>query len=490
MAEERKIAVPGAENSAAAPERTAPAAEKKGKKVWPLFLGCWAAVLLALGLIGCAVLYQFLNIYEVTRPEVLMDEMMDLMEAEDWLDKAEKQLDFELSEFEDAQALYADYRASLTTDQPLSYRSEKKASDSDRAVFVVRCGPSNLCTVELVPGGRKLPFGRHDWKLGSISSGDITKSLRSATVEVTALAGQEIRINDIPVSETYMSDKPVEIEDLTDIESRMDVVPTLVAYRVGPVYGEIHVSADGKELAAEKSGRMLRYRAASRGTGSLTIRAPEGIRITVGGAELKRKDLSESSYGLLEGLENYTGDAVYKTNTYRFTGLYSEPEVHAYTKKGEELQPIMTGETVYNFFHPSDTAADEAEQAELDHLQELAEGYFSAYVDYTTKPFDGSIYYKLLNATLGGTQLQTYIAQSNAAMKWAARSTVENQELRCDNLHRIGDSCFTCTVEFALDKTSATWVEEVSSSEENAEQMVVVRRGKYWYAAALSMIGD
>ena len=107
-------------------------------------------MLLVVGLIACGVLYQFLNIYEVTRPETLMDEMMDLMEAEDWLDKAGKNLDFELSEFEDAQALYADYRASLTTDQPLSYRSEKKASDSEHAVFVVRCGPSNLCTVELV----------------------------------------------------------------------------------------------------------------------------------------------------------------------------------------------------------------------------------------------------------------------------------------------------------------------------------------------------
>ena len=198
MAEEEKITNPGteetvpaaentvtgpektaaAENAASAAADTAPAQEKKKeKKIWPLFLTCWAAVLLVVGLIACGVLYQFLNIYEVTRPETLMDEMMDLMEAEDWLDKAGKNLDFELSEFEDAQALYADYRASLTTDQPLSYRSEKKASDSEHAVFVVRCGPSNLCTVELVPGGRKLPFGRHDWKLGRISSGDITVTL-------------------------------------------------------------------------------------------------------------------------------------------------------------------------------------------------------------------------------------------------------------------------------------------------------------------------
>ena len=149
----------------------------------------------------------------------------------------------------------------------------------------------------------------------------------------------------------------------------------------------------------------------------------------------------------------------------------------------------MSGENVYHFFHPSDTAADEEDRKQLDHLWELADGYFRAYVDYTTKPFDGGIYYKLLTATLSGTQLQVYIAQSNAAMKWAASSTVENMELRCDNLHRIGESCYTCTVEFALDKTASTWVEDVSSSERNAEQLVFVRRGQYWYAAAMSMIG-
>ena len=464
--------------------------EKKEKKVWPLFLGCWAAALLVLGLLGCFLLYQSLTVFEVTRPEARMDELMELMSAEDWLDKAAENLDFELSEFEDAQALFAGYRASLTTDQPLTYRSEKSGNDDEHAIFYVRSGPSNLCRVELVSGEQKLPFGRHNWKLGSISSGDITKYLKSATVEITALTGQTIGINGVELGSKYVKDKAVAIENLSDIESRMDTVPKLVRYRVSPLYGEIHVTADGRELAAEQQGKTLRYTAAADGKGSLTVIAPEDIRITVGGAELDRKDLTESSWALLEGLESYTGEAAFKTNVYRFTGLYSTPEVHAYAADGTELTPIMSGENVYHFFHPSDVAADEEDQKELDHIWELATGYFENYVAYTTKPFDGSIYYKLLNATLGGTELQKYIAQSNATMKWAARSTVENQELRVDNLHRIGDSCFTCTVEFTLDKTSETWVEDVSSSEANAEQMVFVRRGKYWYAAALSMIGE
>ena len=464
--------------------------EKPGRRRrWPRFLLFWAALLVIAGLIGCFLFYQYLGIYEVTRPEILMDELMALMSADDWLEKAGNELDFELTEYEDAQALYAVYRDSLTTDQELTYRSEKGETDGEHAVFVVRCGPSNLCRVELVSDGRRLPFGRHGWSLGRISSGDILRNLRSTTVEITALAGQELTLNDRPVDAGCLVDDAVAIENLSDIESRMDTVPVLQRYRIGPLYGEIHVSADGRELPPEQKGRTLRYLSVTEGTGSLIIRAPEDLRVTVGGAELKRKDASERSLALLEGLEDYTGDAAYLTNTYRFTGLYSEPEVLAYDADGNVLRPIMTGENCYNFFHPSDKAADEADEAELEHLWDLAKSYFGDYVNYTTKPFDGNLYYKLLNCTLSGSRLKAYIAQSNATMKWAARSTTE-QTLHYDNLHRIGDACYTCTVEFELDKTSSTWVEEVSSTEANAEQLVFARIGKYWYAAAMSMIGD
>lgn len=265
------------------------------KKVWPLFLTCWALVLLAAGLIGCFLFYQYLGFFEVTRPETRMDELMELMSAQDWLDRAAENLDFELSEFEDAQALYAGYRSSLTTDLPLSYRSEKSGTDRDHAVFYVRSGPSNLCRVELVSNGQKLPFGRHGWKLERISSGDVTKNLKTAEVEITALAGQTICLNGREVGAAYAVDKAVPIENLSELESRMDVVPKLTRYRVGPVYGEIHVTADGRELAAEKKGKTLRYTAVSDGAGSLTIIAPEDIRVTVGGAELGKKDVSESS---------------------------------------------------------------------------------------------------------------------------------------------------------------------------------------------------
>ncbi len=464
--------------------------EKPKKRLGLWLLGGWALLLLLAGLIGCFLFYQYLGIYEVTRPEARMDELMELMSAEDWLNKAGENLDFTVSEYEDAEALYAAYRESLTTTEPLSYRSEKSGSDSEHAIFYVRSGPSNLARVELTSSEQRLPFGRHAWRLTRISTGDVTKNLRSATVEVTAFQSQEIRLNGKILGEDCLSESGVKLEKLSAIEQRMDEVPQLVRYKVAPLYGELHVTADGRELPAARQGKTLRYSAVTEPVGTLTVFAPADFRVTVGGAELKRSDVSESGYALLEGLESYTGSEAYKTNVYRFTGLYTAPEVLAYDKSGKALTPIMSGESVYHFFYPSDEAADEAEQKELEHLWELAEGYFGAYVDYTTKPFDGYIYNKLVNATLVGTQLRAYIAQSTATMQWAASSTVENRELHVDNLHRVGEHCYTCTVQFALDKTASTWAEEVSSTEQNAEQLVFVNVGPYWYAAAMAVLGD
>ena len=149
--------------------------------------------------------------------------------------------------------------------------------------------------------------------------------------------------------------------------------------------------------------------------------------------------------------------------------------------KGSSLRPIMTAENHYVFYYPNGK--------NLEEMRAAAEHYFGTYVEYTSKPFNGTYYYELLNNTVPGTELQRYIAQSNQTMVWAAESTME-QDLRYGNFHRVGENCFICTVEFAVDKTATTWVEEVSSTESNTEELVFLLVGNKWCAAAMSVIAD
>ena len=459
----------------------------KPKNRWRRFLLIWAVLLLLIGLIGCILLYRYLGIYEITRPEQRMDTLMESMDAESWLDAAAENLDFEVSEFEDAQALYKSYRDSLTLDQPLSYRSSKKDSDSDAAVFVVRSGAINLCRVELIPGENSYGFGRHDWQLGRVSTGDITDSLQSAAVSVTALAGQEIRLNGLPLGESYLVEKQLPIGNLSPLEQRMETPPAYVRYQVSPLYGEIRVTdAEGQELfpMGDSGAGRLDYNAAPSGVYSLSISAPEDVIVSVNGVTLSAADAVSDSDGALSGLEYYTDGAAYQTLEYRFEGLYTAPELSVRDAEGQVLEPLSADGAHLVFLHKDPAAAEE--------LQPIAEAFFTAYLTYTSSPFDLTRLYRVLGLTLSPSELYQYLADSQAAMLWAAHTTLEFEQMDYDNFSYVGDRCFVCTVEYAVDTTASTWQEDVSYGQENVMELVFVMDERYgaWKAAAVSLISQ
>ena len=459
----------------------------KPKKRWRRFLLIWAALLLLIGLIGCILLYRYVGIYEITRPEVRMDALMESMDAERWLDAAAENLDFEVSEFENAQTLYQSYRDSLTLDQPLSYRSSKKDSDSDTAVFVVRSGATNLCRVELIPGERSYGFGRHDWQLGRVSTGDITDSLQSAAVSVTALAGQEILLNGILLGETYLVENRLPIDNLSPLEQRMETPPVYVRYQVSPLYGEIRVTdAAGQELfpTADSGAGRLVYNAAPDGVYSLSLSAPEDVIVSVNGVTLSADDAVSGSEGALSGLDYYTDGAAYQTLQYRFEGLYAAPELIVRDADGQVLEPLNADGTHLVFLHKDPAAAEV--------LQPVAEAFFTAYLTYTSSPFDLTRLYQVLGLTLSPSELYQYLADSQAAMLWAAHSTLEFEQMEYDNFSYVGDRCFVCTVEYAVDTTASTWQADVSYGQENVMELVFVMDERYgeWRAAAVSLISQ
>ena len=58
--------------------------KKSGKRRWRRFLLLWALLLLAAGILGCAILYRYLAVYESTLPEHVMDALMDSTSPETW----------------------------------------------------------------------------------------------------------------------------------------------------------------------------------------------------------------------------------------------------------------------------------------------------------------------------------------------------------------------------------------------------------------------
>ena len=111
MEDEKNVSAPSAPESAPA-EPDAETQKPEKKKVshgWRTFLIIWAAVLLLVGAVTCIVLYRYAAVYEVTRPELPMEEMLSSMSKDDWLDLAAPSASLYISEFEDAEALFRSY---------------------------------------------------------------------------------------------------------------------------------------------------------------------------------------------------------------------------------------------------------------------------------------------------------------------------------------------------------------------------------------------
>ena len=180
----------------------------------------------------------------------------------------------------------------------------------------------------------------------------------------------------------------------------------------------------------------------------------------------------------------YTEGAAYQTLQYRFDGLYAAPEVTVRDADGQLLEPLSAGGTHLVYLHKDPAAAED--------LRPIAEAFFTAYLTYTSSPFDLTRLYQVLGLTLSPSELYQYLADSQAAMLWAAHTTMEFEQMEYDNFSYVGDRCFVCTVEYAVDTTASTWQEDVSYGQENVMELVFVMDERYgeWRCAALNLVSQ
>ena len=443
-------------------------------RAWRRFLLLWAAALLLLGFIGCAVLYRYLGVYEVTRPELYMDRLMAERSAGEFLRDAQLDEDLPVSPYEDPAALYEQVRAGLPLEGRLSYRSEKRLSSRDRAVFVVRSGAANLCTVTLVPDEPYLAFGRHGWTLGRIGSGDFTASLRSVALDIYGLEGQALFLNGRALAPEDQADNaPPEGEANADV--------TFVHYRIAPLYGDLRLTdAAGNAVPlTEDSASHLTADAASLCRRDLRITAPADLTVLVDGRELESTQAQQSA-GILEGLSSVVS-APYRCLTYTLSGVYGTPEITARDPEGRTLTPVTAQDGTVRFYYENDPEA-------AAQLEPYADRFFQSFVTYTSSAYSQARYYDLLSRIRPGTALYDYINQSKDAMIWAPYTETEFHQLRYDNFHYLSPTCFLCTVRYDADMTFTARNEDYSYGLKSAYELAFVLGDKGWLAAAMAAV--
>ena len=254
------------------------------------------------------------------------------------------------------------------------------------------------------------------------------------------------------LGEEKIIDPAAELTELSAFEQRFTAArPRMVRYEVGPLYGQIAVSdPDGAEIppVGEPENGVLRYVIMPKTTYSFRVEAPEGVTVSVCGAELGEEQILSREQNIFRKLDKYLPDGGYDTIQYGADGLYIEPVISA-SCGGAELTPVIDAEGRYIFFYPSDENISIA-------MREAVEGFFDAYMYYTSYKYNGVALKDLTDRILPGTELYSYVTHSYDAMIWASATEMNQKELRFDNFHRVGDNCFTCTINYKANFTATS----------------------------------
>lgn len=459
---------------------------RRGTRRWRTFIGVYSVLFLLLGAAGCFLLYRYADAYEASIPEHVMDRIMSATSQDEWHDYIRKGVTLPDSPFEDGEAIFEEYYNAAIRDKTLTYWKYMDEYTAKTPVYKVRGGGLDLCIVRLVPKGRNAAgFGRQLWQVGDVESILVLDKLESVTVEIDAPHGQTVYLNGVAVSEDYLTEDNVPPPDLTPLERRFPDPPTFARYRIENMYGDIEVTdAEGRVLSPNRDAEtgVLRYVARESNLHSFVVQAPSNVTVRVNGAVLTEEDAIRSDDGVLSRLGAYTGDKGYKTLSYAFDGLYSEPEITATAANGTKLTPLIDPKGKLYFFPPHNNAL-------ANKVQGRVEEFFKRYIDYSSHAYNGGRHNALLECIMPDSDLYKYVRDSRDAMIWASATEVHYDELVFTDFYPVGDNCFTCTIRYKADFQATTWHERYSYDMQNAYELSFVRQNGVWYAAAMSAIG-
>lgn len=451
-----------------------PAPKKKGH--FGRFVLIYTLVFLLVGAAGLGVLYKWLDSYEQSRPQHVMDDFMQGKTEEDWLNAMLATEALSVTEFEDGDTIVRAYFDASCRGKEFTYREATGVSEADKPVFTVKAGAADVCRVTLRPT-ESVGFGFHLWAVDKCEAYISPYSLKSATVEIEAPSDETVSLNGVPLTDLYVVEDHIPCENLGALESRYAEQPYRVRYAVEGLYGDITVT-DGADsvVSPESSEGSIVYKLGGDGGYGFTVTAPEGVTVSVCGTALNETEEVSRDNGLLTGLEAWVS-AESGTVTYSAEGLYRRPEITATPPEGRSLRQTNAedGSVIFTY------AGDENAKAEY---ESVVKGYFDTFMDYSAGR-DAAIQ-PLLNATLPNTELYSYIQNSTAAMYWASNTKVEYEYLNFEDFITWTADCFSCRVSYKAHITAESWYEVREDDMENVYDLVFIRQAGIWYAAVMN----
>lgn len=432
------------------------------------FLLIYAAVFLVIIAIGLTFFWKYIAAYEISRPENAMNDLTLLMSDNNGTENLEKY--FEVSEFEDKDAVIDKIYSTHLQGQTYTYRKMPGEYSDDSPVYILRSGTTDLFKVNLQQNGDNAAgYGFQLWEVSAIAL--LKDNAKTITIEAPQSAA--VSINGKVVSKDYITEDQVEYENLSKFENDLKDSVYRVLYSIDGIYDEVSVSAvdeQGSELTAETAeGNKFVY-----GSNRLSVKvtAPADAVISINGIELIEEDITGALVPpeLLKGLEKYSNSAPAFV-IYEVEGLLKTPEIVAKDASGQELESIEGLDGAVIFGLPDN------ENLIKEHTQ-LVTDFIKTYVSFSTNEGDNASgnFSRLSKRLLPNTETYKRIKNSIEGMSWVTDGAIEYRKLAIDDIIPCGNDCFVCRVSLGITVT----VDGNVRNTDSIYTLVFVRSGGVW----------
>ena len=226
-------------------------------KIYTIF---FLAVILVIS-IGMFILWISLSDYEKSVPTNILTPIVNNMNNKNYDDLLNNG-NLKFSEFETKENL-KNYLNKNLTESKFSY-SELATSDKNNPVYKIKSGKKEIAAVTLIKTGKKSKFGNAQFQISKIS--DIGGAEKK--IVIYAPSSAKLTLNDKDISNTYIVEKDIAIEDLEYLPKDF-AKPTIVKYEISGLFEDGILKATGylgNQLLISKDEKTGEYTVLSNGT--------------------------------------------------------------------------------------------------------------------------------------------------------------------------------------------------------------------------------
>ena len=428
-------------------------------------------MLIAIG-VGTFIFWQFINAYEISRPEHIIKSLQDNIDYDFWERAAVNSLTPLLTEFETDGYTAMNPHIGKIRDVPYYFRQKTDESTSGSPVYIVRAGARDIGIVRLSSVG-DAGFGFNLWEVGSIEFLDSFLDGFSSQISITASQNATVLINGVQVSDVYRTECEFEHG---------------AAYLVNGIFGDAAVSVnefDGRTTEpfyAERNDYIFPIIEPFKRR--FNIIAPADADIFVDGDRILPEHITV--FGFLPDILGDETDILsipisFTQHRYEFEmdGFYSDPIVTARDGMGTELSYNISemGEIVFEL--PYDLGLK-------DDYEAVVDSFIRAYIDFGANAGNNeeANFANVSNKILRGTDLFRRTQGAISAMQFTSNVVIHYNYLEIDKFRAFGDDYFTCEIRYNITHRTRYMQSEV---EGNFEALFVLNAGR-WLAVKMVAI--